>query len=54
MFKKGKYKHVMRMVYKDQLMMGVHTKILEKFVRLALKKLAGIKFDRLSSACFAR
>ena len=52
-FEKGKYKDVIRMVYDDLLMLGVSTRKVERVIRLALEKVAGIKVDRLPSACFA-
>ena len=53
-FEKVKYKNVIRMLYKDILMMGVSTRNAERVIRLVLEKVAVVKVDRLSSECFAR
>ena len=53
-FENVRLKNVIRMLYKDILMMGVSTRIAEGVISLVLEKVAGIKVDRLPSKCFAR
>ena len=53
-FKNNRYCDKIRMVYEDILCMGLSTRNVEKVIKIALEKLAGIECDQLPKSTFSK